>query len=71
MMWARHSRQDQFLNLQRTVDELCEQLREMQWELQLHKNEPFWKSLGFRKPASEFMSEACNRRIRPNIKTAG
>ena len=48
MMWARHSRQNEFLNLQRTVDALSEQLREVQWELQ-HKNEPFWKSLGFRK----------------------
>jgi len=70
MMWARYSKQDEVLNLQRTVDALSEQLREVQWELQ-HKNEPFWKSLSFRKPASEFMSAACNRRIRPNIKTAG
>ena len=70
MMWVRHSRQDQFLNLQRTVDALSEQLREAQWELQ-HKNEPFWKSLGFRNGASEFMSAVCNRRIRPNIKAAG
>jgi len=70
MMLARHSRQDEFLNLQRTVDALSEQLREAQWELQ-HKNEPFWKSLGFRKAGSEFMSAVCNRRIRPNIKAAG
>jgi formyltetrahydrofolate synthetase len=70
MMLARHSRQDESLNLQRTVDALSEQLREVQWELQ-HKNEPFWKSLGFRKAASEFMSTVCNRRIRPNIKAAG
>ena len=69
-MWARHSRQDEFISLQRTVDEVSEQLREVQWELQ-HKNEPFWKSLGFRKEASEFMSEVCNRPIRPNIKAAG
>lgn len=69
MMLARHSRQDEFLNLQRTVDTLSEQLREVQGELQ-HKNEPFWKSLGFRKAASEFMSTVCNRRIRPNIKAA-
>jgi hypothetical protein len=70
MMLARHSRQDEFLNLQRTVDELSEQLREVQWELQ-HKNERFWKSLGFRKGTAEFMSAVCNRRIRPNIKAAG
>ena len=70
MMWARHSRQDEFLHLQRTVYALSVQLREVQWELQ-HKNEPFWKSVGFRKEASEFMSEVCNRRIRPNIKAAG
>jgi hypothetical protein len=49
---------------------LSEQLREVQWELQ-HKNEPFWKSLGFRKSPPEFMSAVCNRRIRPNIKAAG
>ena len=70
MMLARHSKQDEFLNLQRTVDELTEQLREVQWELQ-HKNLPFWKSLGLRKGVSEFMSAVCNRRIRPNIKAAG
>ena len=70
MMWARHSKQDEFQNLQRTVNELSEQLREVQWELQ-HKNEPFWKSLGFGKGASEFMSAVCNRRIRPNIKATG
>ena len=70
MMWDRYSKQDEFLNLQRTVDALSEQLREVQWELQ-HKNEPFWKSLGFRKSGSEFMSAVCNRRIRPNIKAAG
>jgi hypothetical protein len=69
MMWARHSRQDEFLNLQRTVYALSVQLREVQWELQ-HKSEPFWKSLGFRKGGSEFMSQVCNRRIRPNIKAA-
>ncbi|HKY72644.1 MAG TPA: hypothetical protein VJL88_12060 [Nitrospira sp.] len=70
MMLPRHSKQDEFLDLQRTVDELSEQLREVQWELQ-HKNEPFWKGLGFRKGASEFMSAVCNRRIRPNVKAAG
>jgi hypothetical protein len=70
MMWDRYSKQDEFLNLQRTVDALSEQLREVQWELQ-HKNEPFWKSLGFKKSAAEFMSTVCNRRIRPNIKAAG
>ena len=70
MMWARHSRQDEFISHQRTVDELSEQLREVQRELQ-HKNESFWKSLGFRKGAAEFMSEVCNRRIQPNIKAAG
>ena len=70
MMWARYSKQDEFLNLQQTVDALSEQLREVQWELQ-HKNEPFWKSLGFRKSPPEFMSAVCNRRIRPNIKAAG
>jgi hypothetical protein len=70
MMLARHSRHDEFLNLQRTVDALSEQLRDVQLELQ-HKNEAFWKSLGFRKPASEFMSAVCNRRIRPNTKATG
>ncbi len=70
IMWARHWRQDKFLNLQRTVDALSEQLREVQWELQ-HKNERLWKSFGIKKAASEFMSAVCNRRIRPNIKAAG
>jgi len=69
MTLARYSTQDEFVNLQRTVDALSEQLREVQWELQ-HKNEPFWKTLGFRKSASEYMSAVCNRRIRPNIKAA-
>ena len=70
MMWARHSRQDELLNLQRAVEALAAQLRELQGELQ-RKSEPFWKSLGLRKASSLFMSAVCNRRVRPNIKAAG
>ena len=62
---------DRLVDLERTVDSLNGQLREMQWELYRAKSEPFsvrlWRSLMSQK-GDVFMSAVCNRRIRPNTK---
>jgi len=60
------------VDLERTVDSLNGQLREMQWELCRTKAKPFpvrlWHNLVSLKGGQEFMSAVCNRRIRPNTK---
>jgi hypothetical protein len=63
---------DRLVDLERTVESLNGQLREMQGELyRATKAEPLsvrlWRSL---MPQKEevFMSAVCNRRIRPNTK---
>ncbi len=62
---------DRLVDLERTVDSLNGQLREMQWELYRAKAEPLptrlWRTLVPHKMGA-FMSAVCNRRIRPNTK---
>jgi hypothetical protein len=63
---------DRLGDLERTVDSLNGQLREVQWELQQTKAEPLalrlWRTLLPHKGGGIFMSAVCNRRIRPNTK---
>ncbi len=63
---------DRLVDLERTVDSLNGQLREMQWELCRAKAEPLpvrlWRNLRSLKGGQEFMSAVCNRRARPNTK---
>jgi len=63
---------DRLVDLERTVDSLNDQLREMQWELCRAKAKPFpvrlWHNLVSFKGGQEFMSDVCNRRARPNTK---
>jgi hypothetical protein len=63
---------DRIVDLERTVDSLNGQLREMQWELYRTKTEPLpvrlWRNLVSLKGGQEFMSAVCNRRARPNTK---
>ena len=63
---------DRLVNLERTVDSLNGQLREMQWELYRAKAEPLpvrlWRNLVSLKGRQESMSAVCNRRARPNTK---
>jgi hypothetical protein len=60
------------IDLERTVNSLNGQLREMQWELWRTKVEPLpvrlWRNLVSPKGGQEFMSTVCNRRARPNTK---
>jgi len=63
---------DRLVDLERTVESLNGQLREMQWELnRATKTEPLpvrlWRSLVPQK-RRVFMSTVCNRRVRPNMK---
>lgn len=63
---------DRLGDLERTVDSLNGQLREVQWELQQTKVEPLtvrlWRTLVHHKDSWAFMSTVCNRRVRPNTK---
>ncbi|MEO5957356.1 MAG: hypothetical protein ABIR36_16925 [Nitrospiraceae bacterium] len=63
---------DRLIDLERTVDSLNGQLREMQWVLCRAKAEPLsvrlWRTLVNFKGGQEFMSAVCNRRYRPNTK---
>ena len=63
---------DRLVDLERTVDSLNGQLREMQWELYRSKAEPLpvwlWRNLVSLKGRQESMSAVCNRRARPNTK---
>ena len=63
---------DRLVDLERTVDSLNGQLREMQWELYRAKAEPLsirlWRNLVSQKGGREFMSAVCNRRARPNTR---
>jgi hypothetical protein len=63
---------DRLVDLERTVDSLNGQLREMQWELYRTKAEPLpvrlWRNLVSLKGRQESMSAVCNRRVRPNTK---
>ena len=73
MLTARQSfMTDRLGDLERTLDTLNGQLREVRWELQRTKAAPLavrlWRSFLFHKDAGVFMSAVCNRRIRPNMK---
>ena len=63
---------ERLIDLERTVDVLNEQLRDMQWELRQAKGmsvtERLWKNVMGPWQGREFMSAVCNRRIRPNTK---
>jgi hypothetical protein len=63
---------DRLIDLERTVDSLNGQLRELQWELYQAKAEllpvRLWRNLVGLKGGQEFMSAVCNRRARPNTK---
>lgn len=63
---------DRLIDLERTVDSLNGQLREMQGELYRAKAKPFtvrvWLNLVNPKGGQEFMSAVCNQRYRPNTK---
>ena len=65
-------RTDRLVDLERTVEFLNRQLREMQWDLYQVKAEPLpvrlWRNLVSLKGGQEFMSDVCNRCARPNIK---
>jgi hypothetical protein len=65
-------RKDRLVDLERTVDSLNGQLREMQWKLYRAKEQPLalrlWRNLANRKTRQEFMSAVCNRPARPNTK---
>ena len=60
------------VDLERTVDSLNGQLREMQWDLYRAKAGTLpvrlWRNLVSLKGGREFMSAVCNRRARPNRK---
>ena len=60
------------VDLERTVDSLNGQLREMQWKLCRAKTEPLmgrlWRNLASLKGGQEFMSAVCNRSARPNTR---
>jgi len=63
---------DRLVDLERTVESLNGQLREMQWDLYRVKAEPLpvrlWRNLVSLKGGQEFMSAVCNRCARPNTK---
>ena len=63
---------DRLVDLERTVDSLNGQLRELQWELYQAKAEllpvRLWRNLVGLKGGQGFMSAVCNRRARPNTK---
>ena len=63
---------DRLVDLERTVDSLNGQLREMQWKLYRSKVEPLpvrlWRNLVSLKGGQGLMSAVCNRRSRPNTK---
>jgi len=64
--------QDRLVDLERTMDSMNGQLREIQGELNRFKTEPLsvrvWRNLVNLNSKQEFMSAVCNRRVRPNTK---
>lgn len=63
---------DRLVDMERTLDFMDGQLREMRWDLNRVKKEPLpvrlWKILVSHKGRQEFMSAVCNRHARPNTK---
>jgi hypothetical protein len=72
MLERRVVTEQQLMDLERTVNTLHGQLREVQWELKQTKGvsltERLWRNLISSKQGNEFMSAVCNRRARPNTK---
>jgi hypothetical protein len=69
---ARSIGTDRLVHLERTVDSLNGQLREMQGRLYRSKAESLplrlWRNLVSLKSGREFMSGVCSRSARPNTK---
>lgn len=63
---------DRLVTLERTIDSLNGQLREVRWELGHTKPDPLpvrlWRNLVGPKSEQEYMSTVCNRHVRPNTK---
>lgn len=63
---------NRLVDLERTIDSLNGQLREVRSELQHSKQQPlpvrFWRNLVGFKSGQEYMSAVCNRKVRPNTK---
>ncbi|HEU4686617.1 MAG TPA: hypothetical protein VFS39_19070 [Nitrospira sp.] len=61
---------ERLIELERSLETVNGQLREVPWELPQAKSpslrERLWKNL--RGARSGFMSDVCNRRVRPNTK---
>jgi hypothetical protein len=68
---GRSAETNRLMNLERTVEVLNGQLREIQWERCRVKTGPlpvrWWRTLVPQR-GDVFMSAVCNRRIRPNTK---
>ncbi|MBX9658384.1 MAG: hypothetical protein K2X00_07435 [Nitrospiraceae bacterium] len=63
---------ERLVSLERTIDSLNGQLREVRWELGHAKAEPLpirlWRNLVGSRSEQEYMSTVCNRNVRPNTK---
>ncbi len=63
---------DRLVSLERTIDSLNGQLREVRWELGHTKAEPLpvrlWRNLVGGRSEQDYMSTVCNRNVRPNTK---
>ncbi len=72
IMGGRDCTKDRLVHLERTVNHLNGQLRTMQSELQQTKSSPMkdrlWSSFLGPWQSGVFMSDVCNRRVRPNTK---
>ncbi len=63
---------ERLISLERTIDSLNGQLREVRWELGHAKVEPLpvrlWRNLVGSRSEQDYMSTVCNRNVRPNTK---
>jgi hypothetical protein len=63
---------ERLVSLERTIDSLNGQLREVRWELGHARVEPLpirlWRNLVGSRSEQEYMSTVCNRNVRPNTK---
>ncbi len=69
---GRMSERERLQDLERTVDVLNGRLRDVQWMLQQVKgasmSERLWGTLIATRQRRVYMSDVCNRRVRPNTK---